>query len=126
MDFLSRDRLIAGCNWLMVGTGVVWSVFVFTRMLSVPSEPTWTPSLVADVGPAGASVPAPQLGSKPAQGSLTGASGLAPSPTGPASKPSQTVDPRVYWGNAPYAVHPGQQANPQVQSPLPPGATKDF
>ena len=38
MDFRKRDRVVEGCNWLMVGVAAGWVVYTFAGSLFLTSR----------------------------------------------------------------------------------------
>ncbi len=38
MDFRKRDRVVEGCNWLMVGIAAGWVAYAFAGSLSSPAD----------------------------------------------------------------------------------------
>ena len=108
MDFRNRHKVVEGCNWLMVGVAVGWIAFIFTGLLSAPSDSQtiWLPPPVVQRGlPAEAdSAPTWGPGNIEAQGSNQNTETQSPAAGSAPSAPAP--DPMAAWGDAPYVVAP--------------------
>jgi hypothetical protein len=132
MDFTTKGKLIAGCNWLMAGAGIITSIYVFALIFSVPPdiEPTLSVALAgAETQPPPASVaPAPKITAtvpQPVQPSARAGAQLAARPgiQIPAREPQKGA---VDSSEAPHAKHPGTPQPALNPATIPPGLGKDF
>ena len=129
MDFRKRDRVVEGCNWLMVGVAAGWVVYTFASSFSpaADSQTGILPAVIVQPAPLHTEVaPVPVWG---------GEDNTANNPSDPsihrASRPSRASaasrserDPTAVWGDAPYVVAP-EVPGPSSQT-LPPGVGPDF
>ena len=72
MNYSAKDKFVTGCNWLMAGTALAFSVYVFVQLLSLPPQSpvvlrTTGPAPVAATTAVAAPSPARQLGNTVAQ-----------------------------------------------------------
>ena len=88
MDFRQRDRLVEGCNWLMVGVAAGWVAYTFAGSLFSPadSQARLLPSAIVQSPP-----PSTEMAPVPVWG--TGNNTVPPSSraTDSNSKPSRAV-----------------------------------
>jgi len=135
MDFRKRDRVVEGCNWLMVGVAAGWVVYTFASSFSSPadSQTSILPAVIVQPAPLHTEVaPVPVWGGEdntannPSDPSIDRAS--RPSRASAASRSDRTPrapsapqerDPTAVWGDAPYVPGPSLQT-------LPPGVGPDF
>ena len=136
MDFRKRDRVVEGCNWLMVGVAAGCVAYAFAGTLFSPADSATGLFPSAIVQPASLSTevpPVPVWGSesnsanpsnpaldravKPSRASTTSRSERPP------RRPSPPPE-RNPWGDAPYVV--GPEVPIPLLTPLPPGVGPDF
>ncbi len=134
MDFRKKDRIVEGCNWLMVGVAAGWVVYTFAGSLSSPadSQTSILPSaIVVPAPPPTGMAPVPVWGSgnntvppsNPARDRASRPSSAASrSDRRPSAPPER--DPTAVRGDAPYVVAPEVPIDPL--STLPPGVGPDF
>ena len=139
MDFRKRDRLVEGCNWLMVGVAAGWVAYTFAGSFSSPADsavsllpPTVvqqapSPTELAPVfvwgnGTNNANPSNPTL-DRAARTPRPSAASLSNQPARTPSAPPQR-DPTAVWEDAPYVVAPEIPIDPL--STLPPGVGPDF
>jgi len=139
MDFRKRDRVVEGCNWLMVAVSAGWVLYALAGSFSSPADsqasllpaeivqPAPLPTELAPVPVWGSgdnttnpSDPAIDRASRPSRVSAASRSDRSPrTPSAP-----QERDPTAVWGDAPYVVAP-EVPIPRL-STLPPGVGPDF
>ena len=132
MDFRKRDRVVEGCNWLMVGVAAGWVAYAFAGSLFSPADSATGLFPSAIVQPASLSTevaPVPVWGSesnsanpsnpaldravKPSRASTTSRSERPP------RRPSPPPE-RNPWGDAPYVV--GARSPHSPINTTPPGS----
>ncbi len=124
MDFRTRDRVVEGCNWLMVGIAALWVASVFAGLLSPPSESQaiWLPPPVVERPlPAElASIPTWGPGDGATNGSTrdTTSRQLGAAPSSATQTPSKSR-PEMFFIEGPEVPIP-------PLSTLPPGVGPDF
>ena len=139
MDFRKRDRVVKGCNWLMVGVAAGWVVYTFAGSLFSPAGSQTVILPAVNVQPAPLST---AVGPVPVWGSGDNTANPPDPPIDRASRPSRVSaasrsdrsprvpsvpperDPTAVWGDAPYVVAPEVPIPPM--STLPPGVGPDF
>ena len=137
MDFRKRDRMVEGCNWLMVGVAAGWVAYTFAGSLFSPTDSQvslFPPAMERAVPLPQKVAPIPVLGSgnnntTPSNPTLDRTSraprpSAASRPNRPARRPSTTPERDPVWGNAPFGVAPEGPIDPL--STLPPGVGPDF
>ncbi len=136
MDFRKRDRVVEGCNWLMVGIAAGWVAYTFVGSLSSPagSQASLFPAEIEQPAPLPTeAVPVSVWGS----GDNTALSNPTldrtaraprPSAASPSNRPARTPSARPKsnqaWVDAPHVVAP--EVLTDTLSTLPPGVGPDF
>jgi len=120
MDFRKRDRVVEGCNWLMVGIAAGWVAYTFAGTFSSPADSQASLLLPAVVQPA----PSPtEVVPAPIWGAETPTAKASPQPTASrqnrAPRSESRPDPRADWVVAPEIAIPSMQTHP-------PGVGPDF
>ncbi len=120
MDFRKRDRVVEGCNWLMVGIAAGWVAYTFAGSLfsTADTQATLLPPVVV------APVPSPtELATVPIWGAETTQAQPSNQTTAPrqnrAPRSILAPDPREDWVYAPEVPIP-------PLTPNPPGVGPDF
>jgi len=133
MDFRKRDRVVEGCNWLMVGVAAGWVAYIFAGSLFSPagSQASLLPAEIVQPAPLPTEVaPVPVWGSgdntatasNPTRDRASRPSSAASrSNRRPSAPPERDLS---VWGDAPYVFAPEVPIPPL--STLPPGVGPDF
>ncbi len=132
MDFRKKDRVVEGCNWLMVGIGAGWVVYTFAGSLFSPagSQASLLPTEIVQPAPLPTEVgPVPVWGSNanPSSNPTLDRAALpfrASSGASRSNPPPQTRPPLPAWLDAPRVEAPEVHIPPL--STLPPGVGPDF
>ncbi len=139
MDFATKGKVIAGCNWLMAGAGIATSVYVFALIFSVPPdvEPNLQSFPAAETQPAPvtataapkitATVPQPAQSATPARTQAA----PRPMPQAPAAQVQGQAQGQAQGNvnsssDAPHVRHPGTPQPALNPATIPPGLGKDF
>ena len=120
MDFRKRDRVVEGCNWLMVGIAAGWVAYTFAGSLFSPtdSQASLPPPAVVQQTPSPNEVaPVPIWGTETTK--VQPSNQTAAPRRNRAPLPMPTPDPREDWVYAPEVPIP-------PLSTLPPGVGPDF
>jgi hypothetical protein len=118
MDFRKRDKLVEGCNWLMVGIAAGWVAYSLAGSLFSPTG-SQASSLPPEIVPP-APLPA-QTAPVPIRESEDRTTARS---NRPPRKPSALPERDPVWGEAPFGVAPEVPVDPL--STLPPGVGPDF
>jgi len=135
MDFRKRDRVVEGCNWLMVGIAAGWVAYTFAGSLFSPadSQASLLPAEIVQPAPLPTEMaPVPVLGSGDTASSNPTLDRTAraprPSAASPSNRPARTPSARPKsnqaWDDAPHVVAP--EVLTDTLSTLPPGVGPDF
>ena len=120
MDFRKRDRMVEGCNWLMVGIAAGWVAYTLAGSFSSPADTqaALLPPAVVEPAP----LPA-QEAPVPIWGAETPTANTPDQTTAPrqnrAPRSISRPDPRADWVVAPEVGIPSMQT-------FPPGVGPDF
>ena len=120
MDFRKRDRMVEGCNWLMVGIAAGWVAYTFAGSFFSPddSQASLIPPTVVQQAPLPTEEPPVPVWGAGTPTSETSAQTTAPLRSS-APRPMPTSDPRADWVVAPEVAIPSMQT-------FPPGVGPDF
>ncbi len=120
MDFRKRDRMVEGCNWLMVGIAAGWVAYTFAGSFFSPAESqvSLPPPAVVQQAPSPTDVaPVPVWGAETPTAQLSNQTTAPRQNRAPRSE--SRPDPRADWVVAPEVGIPSMQT-------FPPGVGPDF
>ena len=120
MDFRKRDRMVEGCNWLMVGIAAGWVAYTFAGSFFSPADSQVSlmpPAVVQQAPLSNEAAPVPVWGAE-TTAPTTSDRITVPRPSR-APRPEPRPDPRADWVVAPEVGIPSMQT-------FPPGVGPDF